>query len=128
MDSSGYIMTNAHVVQGATSIRITLAPLVGDPEPDLDSSEPPGTFVARVAEIDRDMDLALLKIEADGLAALLFADSARVAQGDVVLAIGSPVNFRNALSIGVVSATNRSLGDDDPIPYIQTDASINPGN
>lgn len=123
VDKSGLIMTNSHVVQGATSIRVTLAT-----SPPADAPNGPRTFEARLVGEDRAFDLALLSIQAGALPALTFGDSESVAEGDLVLAIGSPLNFRNSLSMGVVSGTARVVSDESPLLYLQTDASINPGN
>ena len=83
---------------------------------------------AKVLGIDRESDLALLKIDAEKLPVLPFGDSDKLRQGDLVLAIGSPLGLRNSVSMGVVSAAGRAVSDENPILYIQTDASINPGN
>jgi serine protease Do len=127
VNSSGYIITNAHVVQGAINLKV----LAQSPRPP--GAEPRRIFCplpvdARVLGIDRESDLALLKIEAENLPVLPFGDSDKLRQGDLVLAIGSPLGLRNSVSMGVVSATGRAISDDNPILYIQTDASINPGN
>lgn len=127
VDSSGYIMTNAHVVQGAISLTV----LAGKPDVAGVGSRrfhEPNTFAARVLGVDRDSDLALLKIEGTGFPFLRFGDSESVSQGDLVLAFGSPMHLRNSLSLGVVSAPARAVKSDDPLLYIQTDASINPGD
>src|SRR5581483_10849725 len=125
VDPNGYIMTNAHVVDGAVRIRVfaqDAKALAGMQSPDAQ------IFNARILGIDRDADLALLKIDARGLPALSFGDSDKVHQGDLVFAVGSPLGLRNSLSMGVVSAVARALTDDTPFLYIQTDAPINPGN
>jgi serine protease Do len=127
VDPSGYIVTNAHVVQGAINVKVLAQP-----------AAPPGTgsrkgvraapVDAKVLGIDRVSDLALLKIDAEKLPVLPFGDSDKLRQGDLVLAIGSPLGLRNSVSMGVVSAAGRAISDENPILYIQTDASINPGN
>jgi serine protease Do len=128
VDPDGYIMTNAHVVEGAVRIRAFVQEASastgqqGTPFPDAQ------TFNARILGVDHDADLALLKIDARGLPALPFGDSDKVHQGDLVFAVGSPLGLRNSLSMGVVSSPARALSDDTPILYIQTDAPINPGN
>lgn len=128
VDPSGYIMTNAHVIQGAISVKV-LMPNGKNPKV-VSSHVGDGMLVkdARIIGIDMDSDLALLHVEGEGLHALSFADSDEVRQGDLVFAIGSPAGLRNSLSMGVVSAPARAVNDDNPILYIQTDASINPGN
>ena len=125
VDPSGYIITNAHVVQGAVNLKV----LAQVPSPSTVESPKKAHLVpvdARVIGIDRESDLALLKIEAEHLPVLPFGDSDKLRQGDLVLAIGSPLGLRNSVSMGVVSASGRAISDDNPILYIQTDASINP--
>jgi serine protease Do len=128
VDPSGFIMTNAHVVQGALSLKVLMA----DREPPrvISSNLPDGMVVkeARIVGIDSDSDLALLRVDGSSLPALGFGDSDTVRQGDLVFALGSPVGLRNSLSMGVVSAPARAANDDNPILFIQTDAPINPGN
>ena len=127
VDPSGYIITNAHVVQGAIDLKV----LTQQPGPSRSGSHKnlrPAPVGARVLGIDRESDLALLKIEVENLPALPFGNSDKLRQGDLVLAIGSPLGLRNSVSMGVVSASGRAISDDNPILYIQTDASINPGN
>jgi serine protease Do len=117
VDPSGYVMTNAHVVQGALSLKVLMADRYA-----------PAVKEAKVIGTDPDSDLALLRIEGTDLPALTFGDSDAVRQGDLVFALGSPVGLRNSLSMGVVSAPARAANDDNPILFIQTDAPINPGN
>jgi len=123
VDPAGFIMTNAHVVQGAIQVKVLTAK-AGAPggEPAHD------TLDARILGIDRQSDLALLRVDAKGLRTLPFGDSGELRQGDLVLAIGSPLGLRNSVSMGVVSSPARAITDDNPILYIQTDAPINPGN
>jgi len=129
VDPAGYIMTNAHVVQGAVRLQV-LIPEVSTPTGNLDSAPIPQTrsMDARVIGMDSESDLALIRIGESGLPSLLFGDSDRLRQGDLVFAIGSPMGLRNSISMGVVSSPARAVSDDNPILYIQTDASINPGN
>ena len=127
VDSQGYIVTNAHVVKGAVSTTVVLARTSGREEPeaepgDLDSVE------AKIIGVDTESDLAVLKIERSGLTALRFMNSDLLRQGDFVLAIGAPMGLRNSVSFGVVSAPARSVDEENPMVYVQTDASINPGN
>jgi serine protease Do len=128
VDSEGYIMTNAHVVQGAVRIKV----LVPGAEPfgaaGIPSIQSTRILDARILGIDRESDLALIKVEDRGLHVLRFSDSDKIHQGDLVFAIGSPLGLRNSASMGVVSAPARAINDENPILYIQTDASINPGN
>ncbi|MBS0289883.1 MAG: Do family serine endopeptidase [Proteobacteria bacterium] len=110
----GYIVTNYHVIDGADEIYVRLQ----------DRRE----FTAKVMGKDTGTDLVLLKIDANNLPYLKYADSNLVRVGEWVLAIGSPYGFENTLTVGVVSATGRSLGAERYVPFIQTDAAINPGN
>lgn len=126
VDPAGYIVTNAHVVEGALSLKVVTGATADSPSQLPDSGS--ATWNARIIGIDSESDIALLKIDGKGLAAVPLGDSDAIAQGDLVLAIGSPMLLRNSLSMGVVSATARSVSDNDPILYIQTDASINPGD
>jgi len=128
VDPSGYIMTNAHVVQRATRLKVRIGESTDGTRKGAIDSPPARDFVAHVLGIDKESDLALLKIDATGLPVLDFGDSDAVSQGDVVLAIGSPMLLRNSLSIGVVSAAARAISEEDSVLYIQTDASINPGD
>jgi len=128
VDRAGYIMTSAHVVQAA--VKITVLIPAAAPTGSRDSAamaRTPGVE-ARLVGVDRESDLALIRVDQGGLPSLEFADSDRVRQGDLVFAIGSPLGLRNSVSMGVVSAAARAVSDDNPILYIQTDASINPGN
>jgi serine protease Do len=129
VDPAGYIMTNAHVVQGAVRLQV-LIPEVSTPTGKLDSAQISRTrsMDARVIGMDSESDLALIRIGERGLPSLLFGDSDRLRQGDLVFAIGSPMGLCNSISMGVVSSPARAVSDDNPILYIQTDASINPGN
>ncbi len=121
----GYIVTNAHVVQGARKIRVRLP---GLETPGTDESLPHGPMNAKLVGIDRQSDLAVLKIDGQNLPALELADSDNLKQGQVVFAFGSPQGLENSVTMGVVSATARQVSDDNPTTYIQTDAPINPGN
>ena len=121
-DSAGYILTAAHVVEGASTITVTLA----------DGRTFPGT----VASTDSTLDLAVVKIAATGLPTLSLATTA-LQLGETVMAIGDPLGeFPGSVTIGVVSGTDRSItvADDltgqphDLAGLIQTDAAINPGN
>jgi serine protease Do len=112
----GYIVTNNHVVDGASDIKVSLS----------DKRE----FAARLIGTDSKTDLAMLKIDQTGLPALtLAADSSKVQVGDIVLAIGNPFGIGQTVTMGIVSATGRGgLGIEDYEDFIQTDAAINPGN
>ena len=124
----GFIVTNAHVVRGATEVQVQLAFVEG----------PPGRSVIRpsgrrltgsVIGIDLETDLALVKVDGQDLPTLdLLEDSEQVRQGQLVLAFGSPLGLENSVSMGVISSVARQLQPDDRVIYIQTDAPINPGN
>jgi serine protease Do len=119
LDPNGYIVTNAHVVEGARSIDIS----VSDP-----SGDEHRHFSAKIIGLDQETDLAVLKIDAANLPTLGFANSGTLKQGQIVVALGSPLGLDNSLSVGFVSAPVRYLRGDSPLFYVQTDASINPGN
>jgi serine protease Do len=127
VDPDGYIVTNAHVVSGAISIKVMLSDPRGRNEGGDDGSGME-TGDAKIVGVDTESDLAVLKIERKDLAVLKFMDSDALRQGDLVLALGAPMGLRNSMSLGVVSAPARWLGDESPMVYVQTDASINPGN
>ena len=115
MTPNGYILTNNHVVDSATGIRVTLA----------DKRE----FKAKVIGTDPKSDLAVLKIDATDLPCITVTDSSKVQVGDYALAIGDPFGVGQTVTMGIVSATGRShLGIEDYEDFIQTDAPINPGN
>lgn len=115
MSSRGYILTNNHVITNARQIEVLLA----------DGRH----FNARVIGADPETDLAVLKIEADELPGLVFANSTTVEIGDVVLAIGNPFGIGQTVTQGIISATGRhELGLTTFENYIQTDAAINPGS
>ncbi|MBE2261619.1 MAG: DegQ family serine endoprotease [Burkholderiaceae bacterium] len=108
----GYIMTNAHVVDGADEVLVTLT----------DKRE----FKARIVGADKRSDVAVVKIEATGLPAVKVGDVSRLKVGEWVMAIGSPFGLENSVTAGIVSAKQRDTGD--YLPFIQTDVAINPGN
>jgi serine protease Do len=109
----GYVLTNAHVVADASEVPVKLT----------DRRE----FVAKVIGVDKRSDVALIKIAASGLPTVHIGDSSRLRPGQWVIAIGSPFGFANSVTAGVVSATARPL-DENYVPFIQTDAAVNPGN
>jgi len=114
VEPGGVILTNAHVVEGADEVRVRLS----------DRRE----FKGKVLGVDHQSDIAVVKIDATGLPVVKFGDPARVRVGEWVLAIGSPFGFENTATVGIVSATSRSLPDGTYVPFIQTDAAVNPGN
>jgi serine protease Do len=128
VDPAGYIITNAHVVGSGRRLDVLLPQLPTD-HPAASILKPIGKLVpATVLGLDREADIAVLKIDAKGLPALSFADSEQLRQGNVVFAFGSPFGLENSVTMGVVSSVARQVRPDDPMIYIQTDASINPGN
>lgn len=114
----GYIVTNNHVIDGATKIEVTLN----------NNQKYPATLVGT----DPATDIALLKIEADGLPVVTFGDSDKLRLGEWVIAIGSPYDLRSTITAGIVSAKGRSMpnytGEFKIESFIQTDAAVNPGN
>jgi serine protease Do len=127
VDPDGYIMTNAHVVEGAQRIRVVLPmPMVDSPQ-----IEPVGkahVLDAKLIGVHKETDLALLKVEQTGLPTLELGSARPVHQGQLVLAVGSPEGLQNSVTMGVVSAVGRQPDPGHPMVYIQTDAPINPGN
>ena len=129
VDSAGYIVTNAHVVEGARRIQVILAAPASADSDWQSVLKPAGAPIpAHVVGIDHATDLAVLHIDRSGLPHLKLADSDHLQQGELVLAFGSPLGLENTMTMGVVSAIARQLKVDDPMIYIQTDAAINPGN
>ena len=114
VSADGFVMTNAHVVEAADEITVKLN----------DKRE----FKAKVIGSDKRTDIALLKIEATGLPAVKFGDPNKLKVGEWVIAIGSPFGFENSVTAGIVSAKGRSLPQENFVPFIQTDAAVNPGN
>jgi serine protease Do len=110
----GYILTNAHVVQGAGEVTVRLT----------DKRE----FKAKVIGLDTRTDVALIKIDAKGLPVVHLGNPEKVKVGEWVAAIGSPFGFENSISAGIVSAKGRTLPDETYVPFIQTDVAVNPGN
>ncbi|HEX4227599.1 MAG TPA: trypsin-like peptidase domain-containing protein [Bryobacteraceae bacterium] len=128
LSPDGYILTNSHVVKGAHTLRVqlnmrTAADLTERGYHGLNRSLP-----ATLVGIDRETDLAVIKIDQKDLPFLEFGDSNALKQGQLVLALGNPLGLDNSVSLGVVSAVSRQLKPDDAMAYIQTDAPINPGN
>ena len=112
LSADGFVMTNAHVVDGADEVFVTLT----------DKRE----FKAKVIGVDKRSDVAVVKIEATGLPLVKIGDVSRLKVGEWVMAIGSPFGFDNSVTAGIVSAKGRDTGD--LLPFIQTDVAINPGN
>ncbi len=112
LTADGFIMTNAHVVDGVEQVLVTLT----------DKRE----FTARIVGADKRTDVAVVKIEATGLPPVKLGDPNRLKVGEWVMAIGSPFGLENTVTAGIVSAKGRETGD--YLPFIQTDVAINPGN
>ncbi len=112
LTADGYVMTNAHVVEGADDVIVTLT----------DKRE----FKAKIIGADKRTDVAVVKIDATGLPAVKIGDVNRLRVGEWVMAIGSPFGLENSVTAGIVSAKQRDTGD--YLPFIQTDVAINPGN
>jgi serine protease Do len=125
----GYILTNAHVVEGAEQVHVMLAVPPTDSGPGHSILKPRGrTIQATVVGTDAETDLALLKTASPMPRGLDLGDSDALRQGQVVLAFGSPFGLENSVTMGIVSSVARQLRPDDAMIYIQTDATINPGN
>jgi len=114
VSADGRILTNAHVVDGAKEVTVKLT----------DKRE----FKAKVLGVDRQTDVAVLKIDATNLPTVQMGNSADTKVGEWVLAIGSPFGFENSVTAGIVSAKSRALPDESLVPFIQTDVAVNPGN
>jgi serine protease Do len=114
ISADGYVLTNAHVVQNADEITVSLT----------DKRK----LIAKVIGSDRKTDVALIKIEATGLQPVKMGDAEKLKVGEWVIAIGSPFGFESTVTKGIVSAKGRSLPQETLVPFIQTDVPINPGN
>ncbi len=114
ISADGYILTNAHVVDGADDVQVKFT----------DKRE----LKARVIGSDKRTDVALLKVEASGLPVVKLGDPNTLRVGEWVVAIGSPFGFDSSVTAGIVSAKGRSLPQENFVPFIQTDVAINPGN
>jgi len=128
LESNGYIVTNAHVVEGARRVRVILDPKARILGSRGASVSPGKQFNAEVVGTFAQADLALLKIRATGLPVLPLADSSSIQPGQLVFAIGNPEGLNNSVSMGLVSAVARQRAVDRSPAYIQTDAAINPGS
>jgi serine protease Do len=125
VDPSGYILTNAHVVEHATSITVLVFRHRSQQTGGTEDAE---RFAARILGRDSLTDMALLKVEATNLPSLKLANSDQVRVGQIALAFGSPLGLENTVTMGVISSTKRQLNSATPVVYLQTDAAINPGN
>ncbi len=128
VDASGYILTNAHVVNGAQHVQVVLPPAESDGTLASALASRVTMASARIVGVAREIDLALLKVDAAKLTALPLANYRNLHQGEAVFAFGSPQGLRNTVTHGVISAVARQTDPDSPMVYIQTDAPINPGN
>lgn len=129
LDPNGYIITNAHVVEGATDVEVLLAHNGGANNQGSSILRPRGEKLdAEIVGVDRETDLAVLKIAETNLPHLKLGDSESLRQGQIVMAFGSPLGLENSVTMGVISSVARQLRPEDPMIYIQTDAPINPGN
>jgi len=114
VSDNGYILTNAHVVAGAKEVRVTLR----------DKRQLP----ARVVAVDPPTDVAVIKVAGKGLPKVAIGNPANLKVGEWVAAIGSPFGLEYSVTKGIVSAVQRALPDENYVPFIQTDAALNPGN
>ena len=129
VDPAGYIITNAHVIEGAEDIRVGLTLTAAEAALQASVLKTGGAMLdATLVGQDAETDLAVLKIEGENFTALPLGDSETLSPGRIVFAFGSPLGLENSVSMGVVSAVARQLKPDAPMIYIQTDAAINPGN
>ena len=128
VDPDGYIMTNAHVVEGAQRIRVILPPPPTDSPLEPQPIRAAQILDAKLLGTHKASDLALLKVQASHLPTLILGSERRVRQGELVLAIGSPEGLRDSVTMGVISSVARQPDPDEPMVYIQTDAPMNPGN
>jgi serine protease Do len=128
VDKSGYILTNAHVVNGAQRVQVVLTN--GNADESLDAALAAQAVVvpAQILGVTHELDLALLKVNVDNLPTLKIANYRDIRQGELVFAFGSPEGLRGTVTHGVVSAVARQTDPDSSMVYIQTDAPINPGN
>ena len=130
VDPSGYIVTNAHVIGAMRRVQVLL-PQRSDKDSIRSVLKPsPKVLTATVLGSDRETDIAVLKVDSPNgpLPYLAFGDSEQLRQGQLVFAFGSPFGLENSVTMGIVSSVARQVRPDDPMIYIQTDASINPGN
>jgi serine protease Do len=128
VDPSGYILTNAHVVNGAQRVQVVLSNVTSDDSIDSILAAKTNLVPARIIGVTREIDLALLKVELKGLPALELANYRDLRQGESVFALGSPEGLRNSVTHGIVSSVARQTDPDATMVYVQTDAPINPGN
>jgi serine protease Do len=129
VSADGYVITNAHVVAGARRVQVILAPPGPEPSAPKSILKSPGRVIgAQIVGVDQESDIALLKVVETGLPFLTLGDSEALRQGQIVIALGSPLGLEGSVTLGVVSAVARQVKPDDRMVYIQTDTPINPGN
>jgi serine protease Do len=129
LSADGFIVTNAHVIQGGRRFEVILPRPAVSEAPNRSVLAPVSLEVpARLVGVDQETDLAVLKIELKDLPFTRLGDSDSIAPGQVVLAFGSPFGLASSVTMGVVSAIGRQFRDEDRMVYIQTDTPINPGN
>jgi serine protease Do len=128
IDPAGYIVTNAHVVEGARRVQVLLSPRINGRETRSILAGEGRLVGAQIIGVDQETDLALLKIPEQGLPHLEFGNSDELFQGQMVFAFGSPLGLSNSVSFGVVSTVARQLERESPMIYLQHDAAVNPGN
>ena len=128
VDPEGYIMTNAHVVQGAQQVRVVLPVPPSRSPSDIPPVGKRQVLDAKVIGIHKESDLALLKVDGQHLPSLPLGGRRPVEPGELVFAVGSPEGLQNSVTMGVISSVWRQPDPDNPMVYLQTDAPINPGN
>ena len=130
VDPNGYIVTNAHVIGAMRRVQVLIPQLSGKDGVRNVLKPSPKVLTATVLGSDRETDIAVLKVDPPNgpLPCLTFGNSEELRQGQLVFAFGSPFGFENSVTMGIVSSVARQVRPDDPMIYIQTDASINPGN
>ncbi|MEN8008272.1 MAG: trypsin-like peptidase domain-containing protein [Candidatus Krumholzibacteriota bacterium] len=129
LDPKGYILTNNHVVEGAKRVQVRLSPHALGRDAGSSILETGGDLVgAQIIGVDKETDLAVLKINRTDLPFLKLGDSDEIFQGQLVFAFGSPMGLNNSVSFGVISTVARQLERDTPMIYIQSDVAVNPGN
>lgn len=128
IDPSGFIITNAHVANGAQRVQVVLSSTNSDETVDAVLASKTILVPARIIGVTKEIDLALLKVDVPNLPALKVANYRSIRQGESVFAFGSPEGLRNTVTHGIISSVARQTDPDATMAYIQTDAPINPGN
>ncbi len=127
VDPNGYIVTNAHVVEGARRIRVVLTTRTDSADRAMHTAKRT-ILPANILGVHKETDLALLKVDATGLPAMSLNEPKSIQVGEIVLAVGSPEGLQGTVSMGIISSVARQPDPDEPMIFIQTDAPINPGN